>query len=167
MYFLWQFDTISKIYKLERNTNMLQIGAHLTIAKGYTQIGKQALSIGANTFQFFTRNPRGAKAKKLDVYDIQGLQKLLQENHFAPIIAHSPYTMNLASDKEEIRQIGKEMMLDDLKRLEHLPGNLYNFHPGSHVGMRSRKRNILYCRSTKYNFNEGSKHNSITRNHGR
>lgn len=118
---------------------MLKIGAHLTIAKGYTAIGKTALKIGANTFQFFTRNPRGAKAKQLDRKDVEGLQEILEQNHFAPIIAHAPYTMNLASADIHTRKIGKEMLQDDLRRMEYLPGNLYNFHPGSHVGQGEEK----------------------------
>ena len=97
-------------------------------------MGQTALKIKANTFQFFTRNPRGSQAKKLDLQDVQRLQQLLQEHHFAPVIAHAPYTLNPAAADAHIRTFARQTMADDLARLEHLPGNLYNFHPGSHVG---------------------------------
>lgn len=93
-----------------------------------------ALSIGADTFQFFTRNPRGGKAKDLDPADAAALVSLLKENHFAPVIAHAPYTLNPASSDTKIRSFAFQTMQDDLARLEYIPGNLYNFHPGSHVG---------------------------------
>ena len=97
-------------------------------------MGQTALKIKANTFQFFTRNPRGSQAKKLDLQDVQRLQQLLQEHHFAPVIAHAPYTLNPAAADAHIRTFARQTMADDLARLEHLPGNLYNFHPGRHVG---------------------------------
>ena len=112
---------------------MLNIGCHLSTAKGYENMGKEALSIGANTFQFFTRNPRGGKAKALDIKDIEKLVQLAKENNFAKILAHAPYTLNACSADERTRELAKEMMKDDLYRMEFMPNNLYNFHPGSHV----------------------------------
>ncbi len=113
---------------------MLHIGCHLSTSKGYFHMGKEALSIGADTFQFFTRNPRGSGAKAFDIQDAEDLRTLMEQNNFAPIVAHAPYTMNACSADEGIRNLAKTMMADDLKNLEHLPGTLYNFHPGSHVG---------------------------------
>ena len=113
---------------------MLHIGCHLSSAKGFLAIGRQALALGADTFQFFTRNPRGSKAKPLDPADAAALMALLAENRFAPIIAHAPYTMNLCGGEEQNRLFARELMADDLRRMEALPGQLYNFHPGSHVG---------------------------------
>lgn len=113
---------------------MLKIGCHLSISKGYENMGKEALKIDANTFQFFTRNPRGGKIKDLNEEDINKLLELMKDNDFPIILAHAPYTMNLCSDKEDIRDFAKNMMKEDLARMEYLPGNMYNFHPGSHVG---------------------------------
>ena len=96
-------------------------------------MGDTALSIGANTFQFFTRNPRGGKAKAIDEEDVKALLNLMKENNFAKVLAHAPYTLNPCSKDESIREFAREMMLDDLARMEYLPNNLYNFHPGSHV----------------------------------
>lgn len=112
---------------------MINIGCHLSTTKGYENMGKEALSIGANTFQFFTRNPRGGKAKAIDIKDIEGLVKIAKENNFAKILAHAPYTLNACSADERTRELAKEMMKDDLNRMEFMPNNLYNFHPGSHV----------------------------------
>ena len=112
---------------------MLNIGCHLSTTKGFFNMGKEALSIGANTFQFFTRNPRGGKAKDLDENDIKKLLALMEENNFSKILAHAPYTLNACSKDESTRQFALEMMEDDLRRMEYLPNNLYNFHPGSHV----------------------------------
>ena len=112
---------------------MLHIGCHLSSAKGYAHMGKEALSIGADTFQFFTRNPRGGSAKALDVSDMEALGALMAERRFAPIIAHAPYTLNACAADEGLRTFARETMADDLARLEYLPGNYYNFHPGSHV----------------------------------
>lgn len=112
---------------------MLNIGCHLSTTKGFEHMGKEALEIGANTFQFFTRNPRGGKAKKIDEKDVEALLKLMEENNFAKILAHAPYTLNACSKDEKTREFALEMMADDLKRMEYLPNNLYNFHPGSHV----------------------------------
>ena len=113
---------------------MLHIGCHLSASKGYYAMGKTALSIGADTFQFFTRNPRGSRAKPLDLNDAQKLNELAAENHFAVLLAHAPYTINPCSANEDTRTFARETMQDDLKRLEATPHNLYNFHPGSHVG---------------------------------
>lgn len=112
---------------------MLNIGCHLSTTKGFKNMGKEALSIGANTFQFFTRNPRGGKAKDIDEKDIAGLLEIMKENNFATILAHAPYTLNGCSADENTRKFATEMMADDLVRMEYLPHNLYNFHPGSHV----------------------------------
>ncbi len=112
---------------------MLNIGCHLSTTKGFENMGKETLKIDGNTFQFFTRNPRGGKAKDIDEKDIKALLNLINENGFAKVLAHAPYTLNACSADENTRNFAKEMMKDDLKRMEYLPGNLYNFHPGSHV----------------------------------
>ena len=113
---------------------MLHIGCHLSSSKGFLAMGRQAWKLGADTFQFFTRNPRGSKAKELDSADAAALMALLAERNFAPVIAHAPYTLNLCSAEEKNRTFAREIMADDLRRMEYLPGQLYNFHPGSHVG---------------------------------
>lgn len=113
---------------------MINIGSHLSISNGFEAIGNQALSIGANTFQFFTRNPRGGSAKKISQSDVDALLKLMQENDFCQILAHAPYTMNLCSAKLDTREFAFNTLTDDLRRMEYLPDNLYNFHPGSHTG---------------------------------
>ena len=112
---------------------MLNIGCHFSTTKGYENMGKEALKIGANTFQYFTRNPRGGKAKDINEKDILALRKLMEENNFAKILAHAPYTLNGCSADESTREFASEMMADDLERLKYLPTSLYNFHPGSHV----------------------------------
>ena len=112
---------------------MLNIGCHLSTSKGFYNMGKEALSIGANTFQFFTRNPRGGKAKDIDENDIKKLIDLMKQNNFSKILAHAPYTLNACSKDESTRDFAYEMMKDDLNRMEYIPNNLYNFHPGSHV----------------------------------
>ena len=112
---------------------MLNIGCHLSTTKGYENMGKEALKIGANTFKYFTRNPRGGKAKDINEKDILALRKLMEENNFAKILAHAPYTLNGCSADESTREFASEMMADDLERLKYLPTSLYNFHPGSHV----------------------------------
>lgn len=113
---------------------MLYIGNHTSSSKGYLAMGKQMLANGGNTFAFFTRNPRGGKAKEINPQDVQAFLKLEQENHFGKLVAHAPYTMNCCAAKENLREFARETMADDLKRLELTPGNYYNFHPGSHVG---------------------------------
>ena len=122
---------------------MLHIGCHLSSTKGFAAMGRQALELGADTFQFFTRNPRGSRAKDLDTADAAVLADLLRERHFAPIIAHAPYTLNLCGAQESNRTFARDTMADDLRRLEYLPGQYYNFHPGSHVG-QGVERGISY-----------------------
>ena len=112
---------------------MLRIGCHLSSSKGYLAMGKEADRIGANTFQFFTRNPRGGKAKELDLADIGEYLTFAGEHGIAQILAHAPYTLNACSKDEVLRQFAYETMCDDLARLAHIPGGMYNFHPGSHV----------------------------------
>ncbi len=118
---------------------MIHMGCHLSSAKGFEHMGKEALSIGADTFAFFTRNPRGGKAKALDEEDVKGFLAFAEAHQFAKIVAHAPYTLNPCSDKEETREFAHMVMEDDLKRMECMPGNLYNFHPGSHVGQGNEK----------------------------
>lgn len=113
---------------------MLHIGCHLSISKGFAHIGKEALSIKADTFQFFTRNPQGGKAKEIDLADAAKFRALAAENHFAPVVAHAPYTLNPCSDNPQTREFAEMVFADDLKRMEYIPHNYYNFHPGSHVG---------------------------------
>lgn len=113
---------------------MLHIGCHLSSSKGFAAMGRQALELEADTFQFFTRNPRGSRAKDLDTADAAALQELLRRHDFAPIIAHAPYTLNLCGAQADNRAFARDTMADDLRRLEYLPGQYYNFHPGSHVG---------------------------------
>lgn len=112
---------------------MLVIGCHLSISKGFKAMGNEALKVGGNTFQFFTRNPRGGKAKAIDEKDIKGLLEIVEENNFGKLLAHAPYTLNAASADESIREFAFQMMKEDLERMEYLPNNYYNFHPGSHV----------------------------------
>ena len=112
---------------------MLTIGCHLSSSKGFKKMGEDAISIGANTFQFFTRNPRGSKAKDIDEEDVKEFLDIIAENNFGKILAHAPYTLNACSADPKNREFAIEIMKDDLKRMEYIPGNLYNFHPGSHV----------------------------------
>lgn len=113
---------------------MLTIGCHMSVAKGFEKMGLTAVKTGANTLQFFTRNPRGSKAKELDQKDIAAFRLLMNEHHFGKILAHAPYTLNPASSNGHTREFALETLRDDLIRMESLPGNYYNFHPGSHVG---------------------------------
>lgn len=115
------------------------IGNHLSASKGYAAMGKAALALDANTFAFFTRNPRGGKAKEIDEKDVEKFLNFAKEHEFGKIVAHAPYTMNLCAAKEDVRSFSKEMLLDDLKRMEYTPYNYYNFHPGSHVGQGAEK----------------------------
>ena len=112
----------------------MYIGNHLSSAKGYEAMGKQAIKLGAETFAFFTRNPRGGKAKEIKAEDVEKFLVLAKEQEFGKIVAHAPYTMNPCAAKPELRQFAREMFLDDMMRMEYIPGNYYNFHPGSHVG---------------------------------
>ena len=113
---------------------MLTIGCHLSAAKGFAQMGRDAVSIGANTFQYFTRNPRGSKARAIDEADVAALLKIMEENHFGKLVAHAPYTLNACSADPHLREFARETLRDDLHRMEYLPGNYYNCHPGSQVG---------------------------------
>lgn len=112
---------------------MLYIGCHLSSSKGYQAMGKQAVDIDANTFAFFTRNPRGGSAKAIDMDDVKRFLEISDEKGFGKLVAHAPYTMNACAADENIRRFAREAMADDLKRMEATPGNYYNFHPGSHV----------------------------------
>ena len=116
---------------------MLNSGYHESTANGLEGLGLEALEVGANTFAFFTRNPRGGKAKDIDEVDAQKLSKIMTENNFAPVVAHAPYTMNPCSADPGLREYAKQMMIDDFARLEYIPNSLYNFHPGSHTGQGS------------------------------
>lgn len=118
---------------------MLHIGCHLSSSKGFENMAKTAMSIGADTFQFFTRNPRGGKARELDETDIAKFRKLADENGFVRILAHAPYTLNPCSADRKVRDFAFMVMKDDLERMEYIPGNYYNFHPGSHVGQGVEK----------------------------
>ena len=122
----------------EMRIDML-IGNHLSASKGYAAMGKAALALDANTFAFFTRNPRGGKAKEIDEKDVEKFLNFAKEHEFGKIVAHAPYTMNLCAAKEDVRSFSKEMLLDDLKRMEYTPYNYYNFHPGAHVGQGAEK----------------------------
>ena len=113
---------------------MLHIGCHLSISKGFEHIGQEAKSIGADTFQFFTRNPQGGKAKDIDAEDVAKYNEFARQNNFAKIVAHAPYTLNPCSDNDRTREFAEMVFADDLKRMEYVPYNYYNFHPGSHVG---------------------------------
>lgn len=113
---------------------MLHIGCHLSISKGFEHIGREALTIKADTFQFFTRNPQGGKAKDISESDVAKFRKLAKEHNFAPLVAHAPYTLNPCSDNPKTREFAEMVFADDLKRMEYIPDNYYNFHPGSHVG---------------------------------
>lgn len=113
---------------------MFQIGCHLSASKGYENMGKETLSIGGNTFQFFTRNPRGGQAKEIKQADVDAFLQLAKDNGISVILAHAPYTINVCSADEKTREFGIATMKDDLKRMEYTPHQFYNFHPGSHVG---------------------------------
>ena len=116
---------------------VLYIGNHTSSSKGYAAMARQIIKNEGNTFAFFTRNPRGGKAKAIDETDIQNFLVLAQENHFGKIVSHAPYTLNACAAKEELRTFARETFADDLRRMEYTPGNYYNFHPGSHVGQGS------------------------------
>ena len=118
---------------------MLYIGCHLSASKGFLAMGKQAHSIGANTFQFFTRNPRGGAAKDIDENDVKAYLEFAKEHNFGKIVAHAPYTLNAAGAEARVREFALQTFADDLKRMEYVPDNYYNFHPGSHVGQGAEK----------------------------
>lgn len=114
---------------------MFKIGPHLSTSRGYTNMGRDALKISATTFQFFSRNPRGSKMKKLDIEDIRGLMDLARENNFGPLLAHAPYTLNLCSSTESVREFANLVLAEDLERLRYFENTYYNLHPGSHTGL--------------------------------
>jgi len=118
---------------------MLNIGCHLSISKGYVNMAKEALRIGANTFAFFTRNPRGGKAKAIDEEDIRSFLEIYERENFAKLVAHAPYTLNPCSKDEKVREFAFTAMAEDLERMEYTPNNYYNFHPGSHTGQGVEK----------------------------
>ncbi len=118
--------------------DFLTIGSHLSSAKGYEAMGKTAVHMKANTFAFFTRNPRGRKAKEIQTQDVEKYKEIAKEHRFAKIVAHAPYTLNACAAKEDLREFAVEIMTDDLQRMEYLPGNYYNFHPGNHVGQGAK-----------------------------
>lgn len=113
--------------------NKFKIGCHLSSSKGFLNMGKEIISLGGNTFQFFTRNPRGGAAKAIDEEDVQRFKEFAGENGIDVILAHAPYTLNACSADKETRNFARQTFKDDLKRMEYIPGNMYNFHPGSHV----------------------------------
>lgn len=112
---------------------MFRIGSHISSAGGYLAMGREALRLDANTFAFFTRNPRGGKAKAIDPEDVAAYRQLADEHGLAAIVAHAPYTLNACALDQGLRDFARNTMADDLARMEHTPGNFYNFHPGSHV----------------------------------
>ena len=113
---------------------MINIGCHLSSSGGFLAMGKHATELGADTFAFFTRNPRGGSAKEIDPKDAEALVEYMKENNFGKLVAHAPYTMNVCAAKPDIREFSRNVLKDDIKRMEYVPGNYYNFHPGSHVG---------------------------------
>lgn len=139
---------------------MLRIGCHLSSSKGYLAMGKEAVKIGANTFQFFTRNPRGGKAKPLDLADMESYLAFAKEHGIAKILAHAPYTLNACARDEGLRQFAYDVMNDDLSRLEHLPEGMYNFHPGSHV-KQGVEKGITYIADMLNRINEKGYHTTI------
>lgn len=114
---------------------MIYIGNHLSSTKGFEAMGKMAIKLGGDTFAFFTRNPRGGSAKEIIPADATKLNDLMSAQGFGRLVAHAPYTMNVCSAKEDIRQFSKDMLKEDMVRMEYVPGNYYNFHPGSHTGL--------------------------------
>ena len=113
----------------------MRVGCHLSVGKGYAHMGKRILELGGNTFQYFSRNPRGGAVRAFDEEDARALDLLMKEKGLGPILTHAPYTLNLASPREETREFARKVIREDLERLELLPGHLYNIHPGSHTGI--------------------------------
>ena len=122
---------------------MIYIGSHISSSKGYAAMGRQALKLGADTFAFFTRNPRGGSAKEIRQEDVDKFLKIAEEGGFGKLVAHAPYTLNACAAREEVRTFAREAFADDLRRMEYIPGNYYNFHPGSHVGQGAEKGIVL------------------------
>lgn len=133
---------------------MIKIGCHLSASKGYVHMAEDAVNIGADVFQFFTRNPRGGKAKDIDMSDIGGFKEFAKKNNFSQILAHAPFTMNPCSDDEKKREFANMIFADDLRRMENTPDNLYNFHPGSHVGQGVEKGIELISKMLNDNLSE-------------
>lgn len=136
-------------------SNDITIGCHLSASKGYAAMGRTATSIGANTFAFFTRNPRGGNAKALDEKDVARLRGHMADQGFGTLVAHAPYTLNLCSAKPDVVDFGRRAMAEDLMRMESLPGNYYNFHPGSHVGQGVDAGIALICAGLDQVLQEG------------
>ena len=126
---------------------MIYIGNHLTSSKGFEAMGKMAMNLGGDTFAFFTRNPRGGSAKEIIPEDAKKLCELMPVQNFGKLVAHAPYTMNVCSAKEDIRQFSKDMLKEDMARMEYVPGNYYNFHPGSQVGQGAEAATELICQA--------------------
>lgn len=118
---------------------MFHIGSHISSSKGYAAMGRQAVKLGADTFAFFTRNPRGGSAKAISQPDVDRYLEIAKEHGFTKIVAHAPYTLNACAAKEDVRRFAREVFADDLDRMEYTPGQYYNFHPGSHVGQGAEK----------------------------
>lgn len=133
------------------------IGNHLSASKGFAAMGRAAVALDANTFAFFTRNPRGGKAKEIVPSDVEKFLAIEKEHQFGKLVAHAPYTMNLCAAKEDIREFSKEMIADDLRRMEYLPGNYYNFHPGSHVGQGAEQGITLIADALNEVLNEAQR----------
>lgn len=119
---------------LRRSDRMFKIGCHLSASKGFMHMGEEILSLGGNTFQYFSRNPRGGAVKALDMQDIEAFNSFAEENSIPCILCHAPYTLNPCSKDEKTRDFAYRAMTEDLERMDLTPGNMYNFHPGSHVG---------------------------------
>ncbi len=133
---------------------MIYIGNHVSSSGGFLAMGEKAEELGGDTFAFFTRNPRGGKAKEIDGQDVKDLLVLMSEKGIGTLVAHAPYTMNLCAEKEGIREFAENMFADDLKRMEYIPGNCYNFHPGSHVGQGAEKGIALISDVLNRNLSE-------------
>ena len=145
---------------------MIYTGCHLSSSKGFEAMGKNALKLGADTFAFFTRNPRGGNAKAIDPDDAARFRKLAEEHRFGKLVAHAPYTLNPCAAKAEVRDFAFRAFQEDLERMEYIPGNYYNFHPGSHVGQGGRKRDRAHCRASESVFERRAEHHSASGNHG-
>ena len=138
---------------------MIYTGCHLSSSKGFEAMGKNALKLGADTFAFFTRNPRGGNAKAIDPDDAARFRKLAEEHRFGKLVAHAPYTLNPCAAKEEVRDFAFRAFQEDLERMEYIPGNYYNFHPGSHVGQGAEKGIELIAELHSASGNHGGKRN--------
>jgi len=147
--------------------NSMKIGCHLSVAQGYLHMGKEAISIDANTFQFFTRNPRGWKTKELNIQDMEDLTSLMKSNDFSPILAHAPYTLNPCAADERVHEFALMVMKEDLAIMEHMPENYYNFHPGSHVGQGIEAGIQLIIEALDHMLYMEQKNNCLIGNHVR